>query len=274
MKDASLEWIAFSVDLEPNKDDSMDGIREAMEWFDQTIPRGTVYATHRIARELPEVVSMLAEDHEIAVHVHPREFGHEDDDLAALEPDRQRELIADTRVAVAEAAGLDERDLTAFRAGRHKASPATLSVLADLGFELDASVNVRYREHMPADVADRVAPFVHESGLVELPTTYSEPPLLSRVGVRAGLGGNVTATAHELRSDRLFCCGSRALSWLLEETASVFSMYMHPYDATEYHEELQNNGQIFRKRIENLFRTRRPTEFLTASSISTDTTMI
>ena len=35
------QWFAFSVDLEPNKDDTLDGIRDAMEWFDETIPRFT-----------------------------------------------------------------------------------------------------------------------------------------------------------------------------------------------------------------------------------------
>ncbi len=259
------QWFAFSVDLEPNKDDTLDGIRDAMEWFDETIPRGTVYTTHRVATELSDVVSMLATDHEIGVHVHPREFKHEHDQLAELRPERQRELIATTRESVAEAAEVDEKDIISFRAGRHSASEETFDVLSDLGFEVDASVNVRYRKYMPVDVVDRVAPFVHESGLVELPATYGKPPLFSRVGVRAGPGGNVTATAHELRSDTRFCRGPRALSWLLQETSSVFSMYIHPYDATS-HGELENDGKAFRSRLRTLLNGTDHT-FVTASDV-------
>ncbi|MGM0717757.1 MAG: hypothetical protein ACQET5_11415 [Halobacteriota archaeon] len=257
--------IAFSVDLEPNKDGSVDAIAEAMDWFDAVVPRGTVYATYRIATEHPEIVERLVDNHEIGVHVHPREFGHEDDDLAALDPGRQRDLIAETRTAVAKTAGLDESHLTAFRAGRHKAGPVTLSVLSDLGFDLDASVNVRYRDYMPADVVDRVEPFEHESGLVELPTTYAEPPLISRISLHVGPVGNVTATAHELRSDRWGCTGLRALSWLFDTTPSVFSMYMHPYDATN-HEDLENDGKQFRDRLRTLFR-RTDRSFATASEV-------
>ncbi|OSP10596.1 hypothetical protein B9H04_02420 [Halorubrum ezzemoulense DSM 17463] len=257
--------IAFSVDLEPNKDGSFDGVAEAMDWYNSIVPRGTVYATYRIATERPDILKRLAADHEVGVHVHPREFGHRDDNLAELDPARQRDLISQTRKSVAQAAGLDETVLTAFRAGRHKIEPATLNVLADLGFEVDASVNVRYRDHMPAEVTSRVVPFEHKSGLVELPTTYGEPPLLSKVGMRAGLGGNITATAHELRSDRRFCSGRRALTWLLDATPSVFSMYMHPYDATKY-EELENDGEQFRTDLRILLnRTER--SFVTASEI-------
>lgn len=257
--------LAFSVDLEPNKDGSFEGIEAAMDWYDDLVPQGTVYTTHQVATERPGIVADLAANHEIGVHVHPREFDHGDDDLAALSSDRQRELIQATRSAVAEAVGCAVDNLTAFRAGRHKASPQTLSVLADLGFDLDASVNVRYRDHMPASITDRVEPFEHESGLVELPTTYGNPSLLSRVGLRAGPGGNVTATAHELRTDRRYCSGLQALSWLLEATESVVSMYMHPYDATNY-EFLENDGNSFRNRLKTLFeRTGR--SFVTAREI-------
>jgi hypothetical protein len=258
--------IAFSVDLEPNKDGSFDGVDEAMDWYNTVIPSGTVYVTYRIATERPDIVADLGSNHEIGVHVHPQDFGHETDNLAMLARERQRELIRKTRMTVADAVSTDPDNLTAFRAGRHKASPDTLAVLAALGFEVDASVNVRYREHMPAAVTDRRGPFEHDSGLVELPTTYGEPPLCSRVGVRAGPGGNVTATASELRSDRRLCSGLRALSWLLETTPGVVSMYMHPYDATTYHEDLENSGPPFRDRLKILLdETERP--FLTATDV-------
>lgn len=256
--------IAFSVDLEPNKDGSFDGVEEAMDWYDDTVSKGTVYTTYRVATQRPNVVDQLATNNEIGVHVHPQEFGHEHDNLAALSPERQRELIAETRVAVADATGVHPDDITAFRAGRHKASPQTLSILADLGFEVDASVNVRYRDYMPETVLDRIAPFEHESGVVELPTTYGRPPLLSRVKLRTGLGGNITATAHTLRTDRPFCSGFQAISWLLRSTDSVVSMYMHPYDATTYHTTLTNAGDRFRQRIEILF-NETDRSFVTAS---------
>ena len=257
--------IAFSVDLEPNKDGTFDGVGEAMSWVDVTVPQATIYATHRAATNRPEILESFVADHEIGVHVHPKEFGYEADDLARLPRQRQRELIGKTRQTVASAAGLNPGDLTAFRAGRHKAGPETLAVLSDMGFEIDASVNIRYREHMPAGVIDRSIPFEHGSGLVELPTTYGEPSLLSRVGLRAGLGGNITATAHELRTDRRFCSGLRALSWLFGATDGIVSMYMHPYDATSY-EGLENDGLEFRQRIETLL-SETEREFVTASNI-------
>lgn len=262
--------VAFSVDLEPNKDGSFEGVAEAMDWYDRAIPRGTAYTTYRIATERPEIVSSLAADHEIGVHVHPKEFGHEDDDLAALPVDRQRELIERTRGAVADAIDADPADLDAFRAGRHKASLDTLRVLADLGFSLDASINVNYRDHMPASMADRTTPFRHDSGLVELPTTYGRPSPLSRVGLRTFPNGTITATAHTLRTDRRLCSGLRALRWLVESGPDVVSMYMHPYDATAYHEDLENNGQTFRDRVERLFAETDPT-FQTASQIAEET---
>lgn len=147
-KDGS-KWLAFSVDLEPNKDGTLTGIEKAMAWFDETVPRGTVYTTYRIATELPDVVAALAVDNEIGVHVHPREFGHDHDQLAELSTDRQRGLIRRTRAAVAEAASMRSDDIVSFRAGRHSASEATFAVLADLGFTVDASINVRYTEYLP-----------------------------------------------------------------------------------------------------------------------------
>lgn len=258
--------VAFSVDLEPNKDGSFEGIAGAMDWFSDLIPRGTVYTTYRIGAKRPEIVDSLAADYEIGVHVHPQEFGHDHDDLAALPYDRQRELIDETRTTVAKAAGVEPAELTAFRAGRHRASPTTLSVLADLGFTVDASVNVRYREYMPDAVTNHMRPFKHKNGLVELPTTYGEPPLLSRVGLRAGLNGNVTATAHELRTDRRLCTGLRALSWLFEAINGVVSMYIHPYDATTHHATMTNAGGQFRRRLEILFETS-DRSFVTASDV-------
>lgn len=268
MKDASLEWIAFSVDLEPNKDDSMDGIREAMEWFDQTIPRGTVYATHRIARELPEVVSMLAEDHEIAVHVHPREFGHEHDQLADLAVERQRELIATTRESVAEAAGMDREDVVSFRAGRHSASEETFDVLADLGFEVDASINVRYTDYLRPLLTERTKPFHMDTGLLEVPTTYYRPSVLSRAGLRIFPQRELTATANTLRTDSLTCTGTRAVRGLISSTSGV-SMYMHPYDATEYHGDLPNAGPVFRDRLEEILSAVDPSTYVTATDLGT-----
>lgn len=260
------DWIAFSVDLEPNKDDSLDGVAGAMDWFDQVIPRGNVYATHRIATELPGVINALAADHEIGVHVHPREFGHEHDQLAELDKDRQRELITETRIALARAAKISEHEITAFRAGRHSANKATFSVLADLGFEMDSSINVRYTDYLPDSLTSRRDPFILESGLFELPTTYGRPPLLSLTGLRLFPDRNLTATANNLRTDRRGCSGLHALSWL-RDTVSGLSMYMHPYDATVYHEELSNSGAVFRKRAERLLNPIESSAFVSASDL-------
>lgn len=252
MMDEASKWLAFSVDLEPNKDDSLDEIQEAMEWFDRTVPRGTVYTTYRIATELPNVVSMLAADHEIAVHVHPREFGHENDQLAKLSANRQRELIATTRAAIAEAAELDTDDIVSFRAGRHSASEETFDVLTDLGFMVDASINVRYTDFLSESLTARTEPFYTENGLLEVPTTYYRPSLLSRVGLRIFPQRELTATANTLRTDSPICSGTHALQSLFSSVNGI-SMYMHPYDATEYHTDLENGGETFRNRLNTLF---------------------
>jgi len=260
------EWVAFSVDLEPNKDDTLDGVAEAMDWYDETVPRGTVYATHRIATELPDLIADLSTDHEIGVHVHPREFGHEHDQLAELDGERQREVIAETRTALADAAGIDATEIVAFRAGRHSASETTLAVLADLGFAVDASVNVRYEDYLPASLTERTAPFDHGTGLFELPTTYRRPPLLSHVGFRVVPQRTVTATSTTLRVDSRGCSGLKAMRWLLS-TADGISMYMHPYDATAYHDDLVNNGSTFRDRVEQLFAGIPADQFLSAVDV-------
>ncbi|MDZ7850710.1 MAG: polysaccharide deacetylase family protein [Halodesulfurarchaeum sp.] len=259
------KWAAISVDLEPNKDGTLEGVTEAMEWFNETVPRGTVYATYRIATELPGPIADMANDHEIGVHVHPREFGHEHDSLAQLDGERQRELIIETRAAVADAADLKPNNLVAFRAGRHSASDTTISVLADLGFTVDASVNVNYNEHLPHSLLGHQAPFKIRSGLVELPTTYGHPPIISRIGVRAFPSRTVTATANTLRTDKRGTTGLTVLRWLLD-LDSPFSFYMHPYDATSYQTGLENNGKIFTGRFESLL-DGYGGEFLTASDV-------
>lgn len=242
-------WFAFSVDLEPNQDGTFDGVGDAMEWFDETVPRGTVFATYRIATERPEILRSLSSEHEIGVHVHPREFGHDQDQLAALERDRQCEAIEQTRSAVAEAAGRDVESVTSFRAGRHSVSEVTLDVLAELGFTVDASINVRYDDYLPAKLARITAPFGLDSGLLEVPTTWARPPLWSRVGLRVFPQRTVTATASTLRSDSLFCDGLDALRWLVSTAPGGVSMYMHPYDATTYHDDVTNSGDQFRRRV-------------------------
>ncbi|RLM57147.1 hypothetical protein DVK02_04970 [Halobellus sp. Atlit-31R] len=240
--------VVFSVDLEPNKDDSMDGIREAMEWFDRTVPRGTVFATYRIADEMPDLLVELAESHEIGVHVHPREFGHDHDQLAELSRDRQRELIEQARGVITDAVGTEP---LSFRAGRHSASRETLTMLKELGFEMDASINVRYTDYLPESLTSRREPFALESGLYEVPTSYGRPSLFSHLGLRLFPNRELTATANTLRTDRRGYSGLDALSWL-RETVSDLSMYMHPYDATDHHANLENNGGVFRARVEKL----------------------
>lgn len=238
--------LAFSVDLEPNKDGSFEGVQEAMVWFDSVIPRGTVFATYRVATELPGVLEQVAANHEIGVHVHPREFGHENDQLAELPPERQRELIAETHDALEP---FVDGPIRSFRAGRHSASFETFDVLADLGFEVDASVHVRYRDYLPERVTAKTAPFTLDNGLFEVPTTYVRPRLLSRVGLRVFPQRTVTATSATLRADSPGCSGVRAIRSILDRS-DVVSMYMHPYDATAYESELAGNGEPFRRRVE------------------------
>ncbi|MFB6201880.1 MAG: polysaccharide deacetylase family protein [Halorhabdus sp.] len=245
------EWVAFSVDLEPNKDGTLDGIAEAMEWFDDVVPCGTIFATHRIATELPSVVERLATDHEIGVHVHPREFGHDHDQFAELDADRQRELLVRTREELAAAGNIPDEEVTSFRAGRHSASETTFEVLADLGFTIDASINVRYTDYLPETLTRRQEPFVLEAGLFEVPTTWERPPLFSRVGLRQFPGRDLTATASTLRTDRRGTTGLQCVEWLFSAVEG-FSFYMHPYDATDHHDNLQNNGDTFRRRLESL----------------------
>ena len=247
-----IDSAALSVDLEPNKDDTMDGVRDAMEWFDQVVPRGTVFATHRIATETPELLAMLAESHEIGVHVHPREFGHDHDQLAELSPNRQRELITQTRTKITDATGIEP---ISFRAGRHSASRKTLRVLRDLGFAIDASINVRYDEYLPADLTECSEPFEID-GLIEVPVTHGTLPIFSTCGLRGLAERPVTATASTLRTDRWGCSGPAALTWLIEQ-AEFFSFYAHPYDATDHH-KLKNASGPFRRRFEEIVKQVEP----------------
>jgi len=258
--------IAFSVDLEPNKDGSLDGVKEVMSWVDETVPSATLYTTHQIATELPEMLADLSEDHELGVHVHPTEFGHDHDQFAGLPPQRQRSLVVQTRQAICDATGLSTDEMRAFRAGRHSASEATLSVLDDLGFEVDASVHVRYDQYLPGDIRTRQEPFRLDSGMLEIPTTWIRPPLLSRVGLRVFPNRNVTATSTTVRQDDRLCPGTRAMAMVLERAPFV-SFYMHPYDGSAYHAELENAGEEYRSRMVSLLSSTPEDDFVTASDV-------
>jgi hypothetical protein len=277
--------VVLSVDLEPNKDDTLGGVADAMAWFDRTVPRGTAFATYRIATELPDVIARLAETHGIGVHVHPREFGHDHDELARLPAARQRELVVRTREAVAEAAGLAPAAVDTFRAGRHSANGTTLSVLEELDFAVDASAHVRYDEYLPAAVTERTEPFALSEvslpgrsdsdrdpsrDLVELPTSHARLPLASRCGLRGILEGPIPATAATLRADTWGCRGPRAVEAVFRSVRTG-SLYMHPYDATDYH-ELRNAGDPFRERVESLVASlhETDTQFVTASTVRPD----
>ena len=240
------ETAMFSVDLEPNKDDTLNGVREAMEWFNRTVPTGTVFATYRIATELPALLAGLSKSHEIGVHVHPREFGYDHDWLAELSVDCQRSVIDQTRTAITEAVGTEP---VSFRAGRHSASRETFTVLKDIGFAVDASINVRYDEYLSEELTKRSEPFKMEE-LIEVPVTYGTLPVLSRCGFRSVFERPVTATAATLRADRWGCSGETAVKQIAAN-APICSFYMHPYDTTEYH-SIENSGREFRRRFESL----------------------
>ncbi|PSP72829.1 hypothetical protein BRC86_11415 [Halobacteriales archaeon QS_3_64_16] len=168
--------------------------------------------------------------------------------MAELPFDRQATLIQRTRDALADACSLEVDEITAFRAGRHSASRETFDALAKLGFDIDASVNVRYGQYLPASMIRRRTPFALEEGLLELPTTYIRPEFPSRLWLRTFPSGTITATANTLRTDRRFCSGKRAIQALVSSSPGV-SLYFHPYDATEYH-DLENDGPTFRRRFE------------------------
>lgn len=255
--------VVFSVDLEPNKDGTLYQVRDAMEWFDRTVPRGTVFATYRIASEMPDLLADLSESHEIGVHVHPREFGYNHDRLAELDSNTQKEVIETTRRAISDVIGSEP---SAFRAGRHSASCDTFSILQELGFTIDASVNVLYNEHLPERIVNRQSPFMLCTDLFEVPTSYSRPPILSQIGLRTLPNRTLTATANTLRTDKRLVTGVQALNWL-RDFKCTFSMYMHPYDATKYHSKLENNGSEFRTRIEDLFEPINPSKFVKISDI-------
>lgn len=255
------QQVAFSVDLEPNMDDTMNGIHDAMAWFDRTVPYGTVFATYRIADEVPDLISDLAASHEIGVHIHPREFGHDHDQLAELSIDRQRELITRTRAALADITGSKP---ISFRAGRHSVSRETLAILADLGFDVDASINIRYNNYLPDHLTTQSKPFTYE-GLTEVPVTYGTLPLSSMCGIRALAERPITATAASLRADRWGCSGLLAVEHVLD-TATIGSFYMHPYDATDHH-DLENCGETYRRRAQKLIDRLHDTTFITIGDI-------
>lgn len=256
------ESVLFSVDLEPNKDGSLVGVREAMEWFDRTVPRGTVFTTHRIATELPNLVAELSESFEVGVHVHPREFGHEHDQLAELPGERQRELIDRTRAGLGAAVEEGPEAITSFRAGRHSASEETINIVRDLGFSVDASVNVRYDQYLPGPRTRETEPFEWR-GLLEVPTSYAVLPMASRCGLRRLRTGPLTATASTLREDAWLCPGAVATERVLR-SVDVGSFYMHPYDATNYH-DLEGSGDTFRERFEHVI-----SEFRSVATTASD----
>lgn len=246
--------LAFSVDLEPNKDGTFTGVADAMSWFNDQVPNGTVFSTYRIATELPDLLANLASTHEIGVHVHPREFGHEHDQFAELSKSRQREILSVSREAIADATGLQKSEIVSFRAGRHSIDKDGLDVLAEIGFDVDASININYTEYLPENLTRCAHPFKLANGLREVPTTYINPSLISLVGLCILPSRTVTATATTLRADSWLCSGECTLRYFFSQTSTPISMYMHPYDATSYH-DMKNDGHTFRRRAEQLFQS-------------------
>jgi hypothetical protein len=75
-----------SVDLEPNRNGTatMDGIRDAMALFDETVPRGTVFVTYRILRYPPTCRWICRYLTRPVFTYIPRKFDYEHDRLAEL----------------------------------------------------------------------------------------------------------------------------------------------------------------------------------------------
>jgi peptidoglycan/xylan/chitin deacetylase (PgdA/CDA1 family) len=195
---------------------------------------------------------MLADNHEIGVHVHPKEFGYEHDRLARLNPVQQQNLIRETRTSVANAADLPEDEIISFRAGRHSIGQTTWRILAEEGFETDASVNVQYEEKVPKRARKKCGVFKLPNDLVEIPISWYKPPLFSLPGLWSFPQRTVTATSSTIRIDRRGCTGYDAFQWLVTNLNTNLSTYLHPHDATDYHKNLDNNGKVFRKRFEKL----------------------
>lgn len=117
-------------------------------------------------------------------------------------------------------------------------------------------------------LTNRQEPFALESGLFEITTTYTRPPLSSLLSLRLFPNRELTATGNTLRSDRWGCSGLHAFLWL-RDAMSRFSMYIHPYDANTYHETLPNNGMVFRERVERLLGPAESSAFVSASNLRT-----
>jgi hypothetical protein len=131
---------------------------------------------------------------------------------------------------------------------------------------VDASINIRYDEYFTADQREQTEPFEIE-GLLEVPVTYATLPLVSRCGVRSAFERPVTATASTLRTDRWGCSGLEAVKNVLV-SAPVGSFYMHPYDATDYHPNLFNSGNMFRTRVKRLLALVESEVYVTMSDLA------
>lgn len=271
--DKKSNWIAFSVDLEPNLDGTLNGVKEAMEWYDDTVPTGTIFTTHTVVKELPDMIRGLADNHEIGVHVHPNEFDFDHDKFAKLPIREQTSLIKKTRNKIESECDINAESITSFRAGRHSIDRNTFEVLSSLGFTTDASINIEYGEKIDDSVVDIDSPTPLYDGILEIPTTYTVPRLFSGLGIRALPRRTITATSSTVRIDRRGLSGSEALREIWSQTDSGFSFYMHPHDASGYHTHLENNGETFRNRIEEFLQgIREGTNFVQMSEISEFTT--
>lgn len=255
--------LAMSVDLEPNADGSLDGIADAMDWYDELVDRSTIYTTYRIATELPGLVSELAESHEIGVHVHPVEFGFDHDGFANLRRDDKSRTVSETRDALLSVAGVDA--VRSFRAGRHSVDDETLDVLQRNGFDVDASINVNYGG--VERLMTQRQPCTVTTNFVEIPVSYYEPRWLSKQGLDKVLRRNryVTATASTLRTDTFVSTGVELLEPLFHDPdLDTISMYLHPYDVSG-HSARGGIGNACRNRFEKVFGW--TDEFVTASDV-------
>lgn len=146
------------------------GVHRVLELLEREALPATFFVPAHTAVTFPDSVRAIVEaGHELGCH------GWAHEDLAALEPDAEREVLVRSRDRIAEAWG---RAPAGFRAPYWSLSPRTLEIVEELGFRYDSSLmadDVRlYRvRHGDRHATWDGSTLGTESSLVEVPISWT-----------------------------------------------------------------------------------------------------
>lgn len=236
-----------------------DGIEFLIDAFDDTGGTGTFFIVSDIADTHPELITTIAEQHEVGSHTHTHRH------LSELSRGERRTELKQSKERLEAVCGVD---ITGFRAPSFDFTDDHFELLADTGYTYDSSVNpcrsipgwyggvYNTRHPVPASIVNSTAPV----GLTEVP-----------VAVMPGLGLPLTGTWI-----RFFGVGYTLLGMkLLARRGITPVLYVHPWELVDLpavegvpSRVYWRTGAYMRRAIQRILRT--DFEFVSVGQLAAD----